>query len=51
MRTWIEKYSPKSLKEVIGERPPLLKLQDFILNYSKHNKKSTLGGLSLSYNV
>ena len=38
MSVWTEKYSPKNLKEVIGERPPLLKLQDFVLNYSKHKK-------------
>tara|TARA_Y100000034_G_C6865943_1_gene394655 strand:- start:332 stop:1522 length:1191 start_codon:yes stop_codon:yes gene_type:complete len=42
MKIWTEKYSPKSLREVVGDRPPLLKLQDFILNYSKHKKKSML---------
>jgi len=42
MNLWTEKYSPKNLKEVIGDRPPLLKLQDFILNYLKHKKKSII---------
>jgi len=38
MNMWTNKYSPKNLKEIIGDRPPLLKLQDFILNYPKHKK-------------
>ncbi len=42
MRIWTEKYTPTTLKEVIGDRPPLLKLQDFILNYRRHNKNSML---------
>lgn len=42
MRIWTEKYSPKNLREIVGDRPPLLKLQDFILNYSKHKKRSML---------
>ncbi len=42
MKLWTEKYSPKNLREVVGDRPPLLKLQDFVLNYSKHRKKSMI---------
>jgi len=39
---WTDKYSPNVLREVIGDKPQLIKLQDFILNYKKSRKKSTI---------
>lgn len=39
---WTDKYAPIALREVIGDKPQLLKLQDFILNYKKNKKKSTI---------
>jgi replication factor C large subunit len=41
---WSDKYAPNNLKEIIGEKPPLIKLQDLILNYKKNRKSIILHG-------
>ncbi len=39
---WADKYSPQKLNEVMGDKPPLLKLQDFVLNYPRFRKKAMI---------
>jgi len=39
---WTEKYTPKKLNEMAIDKPPVLKLQDFVLNYKRFRKKAML---------
>jgi replication factor C large subunit len=39
---WADKYSPQKLNEIVGDKPPLLKLQDFVLNHSRFRKKAMI---------
>ncbi|MBI2111281.1 MAG: replication factor C large subunit [Nitrosarchaeum sp.] len=39
---WTEKYKPKSLKEVAGNKDNLRKLEDFVLNHKMQKKNSVI---------